>query len=161
MAFEIDLDLYLQPLRPFRLTDSTRSFRRGVTASCLPELLIEAKSIMNLDSQTKIYLILEEDETVVATEDFFQKLEDHTVLIAITLTQALARGLWTESLKSSAYMYLSYYQLKSFICMVDPFSVPFVTKDLKITTLQMKLFISMYISQIIRVQDLFVSIQLL
>ena len=39
---------------------------------------------MNLDCKTKISLILEEDETVVATEDFFQKLEDHTVLIAIT-----------------------------------------------------------------------------
>ena len=144
MAFEIDLDLYLQPLRPFRLTDSTRSFRRGVTASCLSELLIEARSIMNLDSQTKISLILEEDETVVATEDFFQKLEDHTVLIAITDTglskskNDLVLDLWTESLKSSTYMYLSYYQLKSFICMVDPFSVPFVTKDLKITAIQIK-----------------------
>ena len=69
---------------------------------------------MNLDSQTKISLILEEDETVVATEDFFQKLEDHTVLIAITDTglskskNDLVLDLWTESLKSSTYMYLSY-----------------------------------------------------
>ena len=46
--------------------------------------MIEARLIMNLDCKTKISLILEEDETVVATEDFFQKLEDHTVLIAIT-----------------------------------------------------------------------------
>ena len=46
--------------------------------------MIEARLIMNLDSKTKISLILEEDETVVATEDFFQKLEEHTVLIAIT-----------------------------------------------------------------------------
>ena len=46
--------------------------------------MIEARLIMNLDQQTKISLVLEEDETVVATEDFFQKLEDHTVLIAIT-----------------------------------------------------------------------------
>ena len=90
---------------------------------------------MNLDSQTKISLILEEDETVVATEDYFQKLEDHTVLIAITDTglskskNELVLDLWRESLKSSTY------QLKSYICMVHPFSVPFVTKDLKITTL--------------------------
>ena len=48
--------------------------------------MIEARLIMNLDSQTKISLALEEDETVVATEDFFQKLEDHTVLIAVTDT---------------------------------------------------------------------------
>ena len=48
--------------------------------------MIEARLIMNLDPQTKISLVLEEDETVVATEDFFQKLEDHTVLIAVTDT---------------------------------------------------------------------------
>ena len=49
--------------------------------------MIEARLIMNLDSRTKISLVLEEDETLVATEDFFQKLEDHTVLIAITDTK--------------------------------------------------------------------------
>ena len=61
---------------------------------------------MNLDSQTKISLVLEEDETVVATEDFFQKLEDHTALIAINDSGLLSKSkndlvldLSTESLK--------------------------------------------------------------
>ena len=48
--------------------------------------MIEARLMMNLDSHTKISLVLEEDETVVDAEDFFQKLEDHTVLIVITDT---------------------------------------------------------------------------
>ena len=107
--------------------------------------MIEARLIMNLDSQTKISLVLEEDETVVATEDFFQKLEDHTVLIAISDT-GLSKGKndlvldqLTESLKSSIYIYLSYYQLNTFISTVDSFSVSFVTKDLKITALQIKI----------------------
>ena len=54
--------------------------------------MIEAKLIMNLDSQTKISLVLEEDETVVSTEDFFQKLEDHTVLVAIMDSGLLSKS---------------------------------------------------------------------
>ena len=127
--------------------------------------MIEAKLIMNLDSQTKISLVLEEDETVVATEDFFQKLEDHTALIAINDSGLLSKckndsvfNLWTEYLESSTYLYLSYYQLKSFICMVDSFLSPFCYKESKNCNTTNKLFISRYLSQIIMAQDLFVSI---
>ena len=83
MGFEIDVDLYLKPQRPFRLTDSTRTLRKGVMSSCLDELLFQAKLEMNLESQVKVSLVLEEDETEVNKEEFFQTLKDHAVLVVI------------------------------------------------------------------------------
>ena len=84
MGFEIDVDLYLKPQRPFRLTDSTRTLRKGVMSSCLDELLFQAKLKMNLGPQVKVSLVLEEDETEVDNEEFFQTLKDHAVLVVIT-----------------------------------------------------------------------------
>ena len=84
MGFEIDVDLYLKPQRPFRLTDSTRTLRKGVMSSCLDELLFQAKLKMNLGPQVKVSLVLEEDETEVNKEEFFQTLKDHAVLVVIT-----------------------------------------------------------------------------
>ena len=75
MGFEIDVDLYLKPLKPFRLTDSTRTLRKGVMASCLDELLFQAKLKMNLESQAKVSLVLR-DKTEVDNEEFFQNLKD-------------------------------------------------------------------------------------
>ena len=84
MGFEIDVDLLLKPSRPFRLTDSTKTLRKGVMSSCLAELLFQAKMKMNLDHQVKVTLVLEEDETEVDNEEFFQTLKDHAVLVVIT-----------------------------------------------------------------------------
>jgi hypothetical protein len=84
MGFEVDVDLYLKPPRPFRLTDSTRTLRKGVMSSCLDELLFQAKLKINLDPQVKVSLVLEEDETEVDNEEFFQTLKDHAVLVVIT-----------------------------------------------------------------------------
>ena len=84
MGFEIDVDLFLKPPRPFRLTDSTRTLRKGVMSSCLDELLFQAKLKMNLGPQVKVSLVLEEDETEVDNEEFFQTLKDHAVLVVIT-----------------------------------------------------------------------------
>ena len=75
MGFEIDVDLYLKPLKPFCLTDSTRTLRKGVMASCLDELLFQAKLKMNLDPQTKVSLEME-DKTEVDNEEFFQNLKE-------------------------------------------------------------------------------------
>ena len=75
MGFEIDVDLYLKPLKPFRLTDSTRTLRKGVMSSCLDELLFQAKLKMNLDPQAKVSLEME-DKTEVDNEEFFQNLKD-------------------------------------------------------------------------------------
>ena len=84
MGFEIDVDLFLKLPRPFRLTDSTKTLRKGVVSSCLEELLFQAKMKMNIDPQVKISLVLEEDETEVDNEEFFQTLKDHAVLVVIT-----------------------------------------------------------------------------
>ena len=75
MGFEIDVDLYLKPLKPFRLTDSTTTLRKGVMASCLDELLFQAKLKMNLDPQAKVSLEME-DKTEVDNEEFFQNLKE-------------------------------------------------------------------------------------
>lgn len=83
MGFKIDVDLFLKPPRPFRLTDSTKTLRKGVMSSCLDELLFQAKMKMNLDPQVKVSLVLEEDETEVDNEEFFQTLKDHAVLVVI------------------------------------------------------------------------------
>ena len=74
MGFEIDVDLYLKELKPFCLTDSTRTLRKGVMASCLDELLFQAKLKMNLDPQAKVSLVLR-DKTEVDDEEFFQNLK--------------------------------------------------------------------------------------
>ena len=84
MGFKIDVDLFLKPPRPFRLTDSTKTLRKGVVSSCLDELLFQAKMKMNIDPQVKVSLVLEEDETEVDNEEFFQTLKDHAVLVVIT-----------------------------------------------------------------------------
>ena len=76
--------------------------------------MIEARLIMNLDSQTKISLVLEEDETVVATEDFFQKLEDHTVLIAIT-DSSLSKSEYKFSF-GKAICFFQQNSYKKFVC---------------------------------------------
>lgn len=75
MGFEIDVDLYLKPLKPFRLTNSSRTLRKGVMSSCLDELLFQAKLKMNLGPQAKVSLKME-DETEVDNEEFFQNLKD-------------------------------------------------------------------------------------
>ena len=83
MGFEIDVDLYLKPLKPFRLTDSTRTLHKGVMSSCLDELLFQAKLKMNLDPQAKVSLEME-DKTEVDNEEFFQNLKDNSVLVVMT-----------------------------------------------------------------------------
>ncbi|CAD7675062.1 unnamed protein product [Nyctereutes procyonoides] len=63
--------------RPFRVSNHDRSSRRGVMADSLKELLSKTLEALVITSRL-VTLVLEEDGTVVDTEDFFQTLGDNT-----------------------------------------------------------------------------------
>ncbi|XP_054841311.1 cell death activator CIDE-A [Eublepharis macularius] len=63
--------------RPFRVCNHNRSSRRGVVASNLQELISKTLDALMITAGL-ITLVLEEDGTVVDTEDFFQSLGDNT-----------------------------------------------------------------------------------
>uniref|UniRef100_A0A8D0BHU1 Cell death inducing DFFA like effector a n=1 Tax=Salvator merianae TaxID=96440 RepID=A0A8D0BHU1_SALMN len=63
--------------RPFRVCNHDRSNRRGVVANNLQDLISKTLDALMIASEL-ITLVLEEDGTVVDTEDFFQSLEDNT-----------------------------------------------------------------------------------
>ncbi|XP_061451096.1 lipid transferase CIDEA isoform X2 [Rhineura floridana] len=63
--------------RPFRVCSHDRSSRRGVVASSLQELISKTLDALMITAGL-ITLVLEEDGTVVDTEDFFQSLRDNT-----------------------------------------------------------------------------------
>nr|DBA24432.1 TPA: hypothetical protein GDO54_012084 [Pyxicephalus adspersus] len=65
------------PQRPFRVANRDRSQRKGVVASTLKELIEKAIDTL-LITASVVTLVLEEDGTVVDTEEFFQSLEDNT-----------------------------------------------------------------------------------
>ncbi|XP_037662179.1 cell death activator CIDE-A [Choloepus didactylus] len=67
----------MQLPRPFRVSNHDRSSRRGVTASSLKELVSKTLDALIL-ATSLVTLVLEEDGTVVDTEEFFQTLEDNT-----------------------------------------------------------------------------------
>ncbi|XP_004647281.1 cell death activator CIDE-A [Octodon degus] len=67
----------MQPPRPFRVSNSDRSSRRGVMACSLQELLTKALDALVITAGL-VTLVLEEDGTVVDTEEFFQTLDDNT-----------------------------------------------------------------------------------
>ncbi|NXS96329.1 CIDEA protein, partial [Jacana jacana] len=62
--------------RPFRVSNASRSSRKGIVASSLQELIsktVEAFLISGI-----VTLVLEEDGTVVDTEEFFRSLDENT-----------------------------------------------------------------------------------
>ncbi|KFO26924.1 Cell death activator CIDE-A [Fukomys damarensis] len=67
----------VQPPRPFRVSNADRSSRRGVMASSLQELIAKALDVLVITAGL-VTLVLEEDGTVVDTEEFFQTLGDNT-----------------------------------------------------------------------------------
>ncbi|XP_053118837.1 cell death activator CIDE-B [Hemicordylus capensis] len=69
------------PQRPFRVCDHKRSVRKGLTAGTLKELLVKARETL-LVSRI-ISLVLEEDGTLVETEEFFEVLDDNTTLMVL------------------------------------------------------------------------------
>ncbi|KAG8571288.1 hypothetical protein GDO81_011584 [Engystomops pustulosus] len=70
------------PQRPFRVSNCDRSKRKGLVAGTLKELLEKALEALYITSSV-VTLVLEDDGTVVDTEEFFQSLEDNTQFILL------------------------------------------------------------------------------
>ncbi|XP_074208455.1 lipid transferase CIDEA isoform X4 [Camelus bactrianus] len=70
------------PARPFRVSSHDRSSRRGLMAGSLGELLSKTLDALMITSRL-VTLVLEEDGTVVDTEEFFQTLGDNTHFMAL------------------------------------------------------------------------------
>uniref|UniRef100_A0A8C5WVG9 Cell death inducing DFFA like effector b n=1 Tax=Laticauda laticaudata TaxID=8630 RepID=A0A8C5WVG9_LATLA len=77
------------PQRPFRVCDHKRNIRKGLMASTLEDLLSKTLLLSGL-----VFLVLEEDGTLVEMEEFFQILEDNTALMVLQKGQK-----WTHSKK--------------------------------------------------------------
>ncbi|XP_072255328.1 lipid transferase CIDEB [Pyxicephalus adspersus] len=69
------------PQRPFRVCSHDRSVRKGVTAGTLRELLAKAMDALFLTGI--VNLVLEEDGTMLDTEEFFDTLEDGSVIMVL------------------------------------------------------------------------------
>ncbi|XP_025720973.1 lipid transferase CIDEA isoform X1 [Callorhinus ursinus] len=77
--------------RPFRVSNHDRSSRRGVMANSLKELLSKTLEALVITSGL-VNLVLEEDGTVVDTEEFFQTLEDNTHFMILEKGQKWTPG---------------------------------------------------------------------
>lgn len=77
--------------RPFRVSNHSRSSRRGVMASNLKELLSKTLDALLITSGL-VTLVLEEDGTVVDTEEFFQTLADNTHFMILEKGQKWTPG---------------------------------------------------------------------
>ncbi|DAA15899.1 TPA: cell death-inducing DFFA-like effector a-like [Bos taurus] len=86
---------FMHPARPFRVSNHDRSSRRGVMASSLQELLSKTLDALVVASQL-VTLVLEEDGTVVDTEEFFQTLGDNTHLMVLEQGQK-----WTPIIRKA------------------------------------------------------------
>ncbi|NWT41078.1 CIDEA protein, partial [Rissa tridactyla] len=75
--------------RPFRVSNASRSSRKGIVASSLQELI--SKTLDAFLISGIVILVLEEDGTVVDTEEFFQSLDDNTHFMVLEKGQK-----WTQ-----------------------------------------------------------------
>nr|XP_004470051.2 lipid transferase CIDEA [Dasypus novemcinctus] len=80
-----------QSARPFRVSNHDRSSRRGVMASSLKELISKTLDALVLAAGL-VTLVLEEDGTVVDTEEFFQTLADNTHFMILEKGQKWTPG---------------------------------------------------------------------
>ncbi|XP_034262584.1 lipid transferase CIDEB [Pantherophis guttatus] len=78
------------PQRPFRVCDHKRNIRKGLMASTLEDLLNKARETLLISGM--VFLVLEEDGTLVETEEFFQILEDNTALMVLQKGQKWTHG---------------------------------------------------------------------
>ncbi|NP_001088458.1 cell death inducing DFFA like effector a L homeolog [Xenopus laevis] len=78
------------PQRPFRVSNYDRSSKKGIMAGTLKELIEKASEPLFIHSDLAT-LVLEEDGTVVDTEEFFQSLEDNTPFLLLEAKQK-----WTQ-----------------------------------------------------------------
>lgn len=79
------------PQRPFRVSNCDRSRRKGVVAGTLKEFVEKAIETLFITSNV-VTLVLEEDGTVVDTEEFFQSLDDNTQFVLLEGQQKWAQG---------------------------------------------------------------------
>ncbi|XP_074130879.1 lipid transferase CIDEA isoform X1 [Sminthopsis crassicaudata] len=77
--------------RPFRVSNHDRSSRRGVTANTLKELISKTLEALAITTGL-VTLVLEEDGTVVDTEEFFQTLGDNTHFMILEKGQKWTLG---------------------------------------------------------------------
>ncbi|XP_006164107.2 cell death activator CIDE-A [Tupaia chinensis] len=77
--------------RPFRVSNHDRSSRRGVMASSLKELISKTLDALVITTSL-VTLVLEEDGTVVDTEEFFQTLGDNTHFMILKKGQKWTPG---------------------------------------------------------------------
>ena len=80
--FEIDIDLCLKDRRHFKIANASKDLRKCVRASCLDELQWLSKSKLDLNPQAKVSISLEKDGTEVDDQKLFDKLSEHTRLVA-------------------------------------------------------------------------------
>ncbi|EOA92661.1 Cell death activator CIDE-A [Anas platyrhynchos] len=76
--------------RPFRVSNASRSSRKGIVASSLKELISKTLEAFLITTGV-VTLVLEEDGTVVDTEEFFQSLDDNTHFVVLQKGQK-----WTQ-----------------------------------------------------------------
>lgn len=81
----------IHPARPFRVSNHDRSSRRGVMASSLQELISKTLDVLVITTGL-VTLVLEEDGTVVDTEEFFQTLRDNTHFMILEKGQKWTPG---------------------------------------------------------------------
>ncbi|KAM9326734.1 lipid transferase CIDEC [Gastrophryne carolinensis] len=86
--------------RPFKVCNWDRSLRKGIVADSLSDLLNKAQDAMLMGEA--ITLVLDEDGTVVDTEDFFQSLDSGVVFMALTKGQR-----WKPSQNAGYHIALS------------------------------------------------------
>ncbi|MGH0175552.1 UNVERIFIED_CONTAM: hypothetical protein FKN15_070910 [Acipenser sinensis] len=76
--------------KPFRVANFNRSIKKGIMADGLRDLLNKLPDALHVSSVCS--LVLEEDGTMVDTEEFFQTLDDNTVFVVLDKGQE-----WTPS----------------------------------------------------------------
>ncbi|XP_023375229.1 cell death activator CIDE-A [Otolemur garnettii] len=81
----------MHPARPFRVSNHNRSSRRGVMANSLQELISKTLDALVITAGL-VTLVLEEDGTVVDTEEFFQTLGDNTHFMILEKGQKWTPG---------------------------------------------------------------------
>ncbi|XP_027776067.1 lipid transferase CIDEA [Marmota flaviventris] len=81
----------MHPARPFRVSNHDRSSRRGVMASSLKELISKTLDALVITAGL-VTLVLEEDGTVVDSEEFFQTLGDNTHFMILEKGQKWTQG---------------------------------------------------------------------
>ncbi|XP_006872256.1 PREDICTED: cell death activator CIDE-3 [Chrysochloris asiatica] len=68
--------------RPYRVSNANRSVRKGIMAHSLEDLLHKVRHALML-ADKPFSLVLEEDGTIVETEEYFQALGEDTVFMVL------------------------------------------------------------------------------